>query len=61
MRILRDRPERWEAAGAVLGHRDGRFVPLGARTVEHREGLALEVELPVVSGWSILRLVPRRS
>lgn len=60
VRILRDRPERWEAAGAVLGHRGGQFVPLGARTVEHREGLALEVELPVVSGWSILRLVPRR-
>ncbi|MHB2027281.1 MAG: glycoside hydrolase family 66 protein [Acidimicrobiales bacterium] len=56
-RILRDRPERWSGACAVLGAGDGRFTPVESKIVEHREGLALEVELPVVAGWSVLRLL----
>ncbi len=60
VQVLRAQPERWEAATAVLGLRNHRFETVPATLTEHREGHALEVTLPIVAGWSVLRLTPRR-
>jgi hypothetical protein len=51
-----ERPERWQASAAVLGSNGGRFVRLPFTVVEHRQGRAVQVDLPVRSGWSVLRL-----
>jgi dextranase len=59
LRVLLDRLENWTVEAAVLGAGGDRFGPLAAREVPHRQGHALEVELPLVSGWSVLRV--RRS
>jgi len=59
VKVLLDDPGGWDAAAAVLGQGRGRFARVASRTIEHREGLALEVALPVVSGWSVLRLTRR--
>jgi len=55
-RVLLDHPEKWRAEAAVLGAGDDRFAPLLAREVPHHRGRAVEVELPLVAGWSVLRL-----
>jgi dextranase len=54
--VLLGVPERWTADAAVLGRNGGRFAPVPARQAGHQEGLALEVELPVAVGWSVLRV-----
>jgi hypothetical protein len=37
--------------------RDGdRFAPVATTVAAHREGSAIEIELPVNAGWSVLRL-----
>ncbi|HUA40386.1 MAG TPA: glycoside hydrolase family 66 protein [Streptosporangiaceae bacterium] len=54
--ILLAEPARWTAAAAVLGQAGDRFMPVAAVQRDHREGRALEIELPVVAGWSVLRL-----
>lgn len=59
-KVLLDRPEHWQAHVAVLGRDGGRYVPAEFAVVEHREGLAAQLELPVKVGWSVLRLVRRR-
>ena len=59
VRVLLDHPDRWRASVAVLGADDDRFAPVDAHEVPHRQGRALEVALPIVSGWSILRLEVR--
>jgi hypothetical protein len=56
LRVLLDHPEKWRAEAAVLGAGDDRFAPLLAREVPHHRGRAVEVELPLVAGWSVLRL-----
>jgi dextranase len=56
VRILLDIPARWRAETAVLGLDGGRFGPAAAEQRPHREGLAIEVEVPVELGWSVLRL-----
>ena len=56
LRVLLDHPEKWRAEVAVLGAGGDRFAPLLARDVPHRRGRAVEVELPLASGWSILNL-----
>ena len=56
LRVLLDHPEKWRAEAAVLGARGDRFAPLLAREVPHRRGRAVEVELPLVDGWSVLNL-----
>ena len=61
IRVLVDHPDTWRADGAVLGADGDRFVPLPAREVAHRQGRALEVEIPLVSGWSVLRVQRRGS
>ena len=54
--ILLAEPGRWTAAVAVLGQDGDRFMPVAAMQRDHREGRALEIELPFVAGWSVLRL-----
>ena len=60
VRVLRDHPDRRGAAGEVLGSNNGRLTPLPATVVHHRAGIALEVELPVISGWLVLRPLQRQ-
>lgn len=60
LRLLLADPECWTAHAAVLGHEDSRFLPLRTRAVDHRQGRALEVELALVAGWSVLRVTPSR-
>ena len=54
--VLVDHPEKWHAEAAVLGAGGDRFAPCPAREASHRQGRAVEVELPLVDGWSVLRL-----
>ena len=49
--------EGWHASAAVLGRGGDRFASLPFTVVEHRQGRAVQVELPVDAGWSVLRLV----
>lgn len=54
-KVLLGHPKDWQAAVAVLGRNSGRFVPVPYDVVGHREGLAAEVRVPIVAGWSVLR------
>lgn len=56
VRLLLDAPERWVAAVATLGQARDRFVRSSFGLVEHRQGRAAEVEVPLASGWSVLRM-----
>jgi hypothetical protein len=56
VRVLVAHPGDWTASVAVLGAPDDHFVPMVAKQVPHRWGRALEVELPLIAGWSVLRL-----
>jgi dextranase len=59
VRVLLDHPGSWKTAAAVLGAPSDRFAQISSTEVAHRQGRALEVELPLVSGWSVLRLEKR--
>jgi dextranase len=54
--ILLDEPESWNADVAVLGGLADRFTSAPFNVVEHREGHAAQVDVPLASGWSILRM-----
>ena len=54
--VLLDEPGRWLAEAAVLGQGGDRFAPVTAQRGSHRQGTSLQIELPVVDGWSVLRL-----
>ena len=56
VRLLLDAPERWVAAVATLGQARDRFVRSSFSLVEHRQGRAAQVEVPLASGWSVLRM-----
>jgi dextranase len=56
VRVLLAHPEKWRVEAAVLGAKGDRFAPLPTREVPHRQGRALEAELPLVDGWSVLRV-----
>jgi dextranase len=58
-RLLLAFPDDWKAAVATLGSARDRFVPVPITVVEHREGLAAEVDIPMAAGWSVLRLTKR--
>ena len=60
VRLLLPTPEQWEATAAVLGVNGGRFMPVPFTVVPHRQGRAVQVELPVQAGWSVLRLLGPR-
>jgi dextranase len=53
--VLVDAPEQWRVQCAVLGANEGRFAPLDADEVAHREGRALSCVVPLVDGWSVVR------
>jgi dextranase len=55
-RVLLDEPESWKADVAVLGRSGDRFTTVPFTVVEHREGRAAELEVPLGSGWSVLRM-----
>ncbi len=61
IRVLLDHPEDWQVTAAVLGDQGDRFAPIPGKEVAHRQGRAVEVELPLVSGWSVLRLQMREA
>ena len=54
--VLLDRPADWRAEAAVLGQDGDRFVPVAGSVGVHREGSSIDIELPIVTGWSVLRL-----
>lgn len=56
VRCLVEKPSAWNAAVAVLGQDGDRFGEVPFKVVGHREGSALEVEVPLTSGWSVLRI-----
>jgi dextranase len=55
-RVLLDEPASWKADVAVLGWSGDRFMPVPFTVVEHREGHAAQLEVPLRSGWSVLRM-----
>ena len=55
-RVCSDDPERWEVAVATLGASGDRFTEVPRTEVGHTEGRAIEVVVPVVDGWSVVRL-----
>lgn len=55
-RVLLEEPESWNAAVAVLGRAGDRFAPTPFTVVEHREGRAAQLEVPLGAGWSVLRM-----
>jgi dextranase len=61
VRILLDSPRHWKVEAAVLGGAEERFALLPALEVPHRQGRALEVQLPLVSGWSVVRATRREN
>lgn len=56
VRVHVGHPDQWRCDAAVLGASDDGFAPVPAREVSHRWGRALEVQVPLVAGWSILRV-----
>lgn len=56
VKVLVDDPSRWRVEAAVLGLEGDRFASIDHSVVPHRQGRAIEVEMPVVDGWSVLRL-----
>jgi dextranase len=58
-RLLLDDPERWKAAVATLGQSGDRFVAAPFTVVDHREGRAAALEVPIEAGWSVLRMTRR--
>jgi len=57
VRVLLERPEEWSTAVAVLGLSGDRFTSVPGTVIGHREGRALEVNMQLAAGWSVLRLV----
>jgi dextranase len=57
--VLLAEPGQWTAEAAVLGRGDDRFTPVAIEQRAHREGTAVEIDLPVADGWSVLRLSRR--
>lgn len=54
-RVLLGDPEKWKAAVAVLGD-DDHFTPVPFTVVEHPQGQAAQLDVPVEWGWSVLRM-----
>jgi len=55
-RVLLDEPESWNADVAVLGRSGDRFTKVPFSVVEHREGRAAQLVVPLGPGWSVLRM-----
>jgi len=59
--ILLDDPDRWHAHLAVLGQSGGRFEAVTTAPILMREGMGVRIAVPLVRGWSVLRLTPKES
>lgn len=59
IRVLLANPESWRVEAAILGVNADRFTPHESTLVDHRQGRALEVKLPLVDGWSVVRVTPK--
>lgn len=57
--VLVDDPEGWCVDAAILGMDGDRFTPHDVKVIDHRQGRALQVELPLVDGWAVIRMTPR--
>jgi dextranase len=57
--VLVDMPEQWDVEAAVLGVDGGRFSTVTNSIVAHREGRAIACAVPIIDGWSIVRLKKR--
>ena len=57
--VLIDVPDRWGADVAVLGRDDGRFTALATEVTSMREGRGVGCTVPLVGGWSVLRLIAK--
>ena len=55
-RVLLDEPLGWKADVAVFGHSADRFTTVPFTVVDHREGHAAQLQVPLGSGWSVLRM-----
>jgi dextranase len=53
IKVLVTAPDRCRAAVAVLGVAGGRFQEVELTPASHREGRAVELRLPIASGWSV--------
>jgi dextranase len=53
---LVEQPGRWRACVAALGRDGGRFAPVELEVGSHREGRVVTCDVPIVDGWSVLRL-----
>jgi hypothetical protein len=56
VRVLLDHPDNGHAEAAIFGGATDRLTPIAATKVPHRQGHALEIDLPVEDGWSVLRI-----
>ncbi len=56
VRVLAPAPAHAGVEAAVLGDHGDRFLAVPFQRVEHREGTAIEFELPVIAGWSVARV-----
>ena len=54
--VLVGHTHEWRAHAAILGQDEGRFSEIESKDVKHRQGRALQIELPLVDGWSVLRV-----
>jgi dextranase len=59
--ILVDSPETWHADVAILGHDAGRFDAIDTVQCSLREGSGATCSVPLVGGWSVLRLARTRA
>jgi len=57
VQILVDSPDKWVGEVAVLGRDEGRFTSLPLSATSLREGSGVACTVPLVEGWSVLRLV----
>ncbi|MGH2836118.1 MAG: hypothetical protein ACRDKD_07885, partial [Solirubrobacteraceae bacterium] len=53
---LVEQPDQWRASVAARGCDDGRFAPVDLAVGPHREGRAITCEVPIVGGWSVVRM-----
>jgi dextranase len=61
VKILAYEPSRWFAEVAVLGRDGGRFAPLSTNLTSLREGSGVSCTVPLVGGWTVLRLSAKES
>jgi dextranase len=54
--MLVNTPELCSVEAAVLGIGGGRFHPVSHVETAHREGRAIQIDVPLIAGWSVVRV-----